>query len=114
MSQERRERPPFKLSDRTEFRQLVSGSGFHDVIVNLTTRVARFASAEAMVRVMIAGTPLGTTMTTADPQLLQRVIEKVTEGLSQMRTIEVLQFRCKLGSSRHEPSFDADGGVSAL
>lgn len=76
-------RAPFKLSDRAEFRRLVSNSGFHNVTVSLTTRVARFASAKAMIQIMIAGTPLGTTMTNADPIVLQTVIERVTEGLLQ-------------------------------
>src|SRR5262245_59852136 len=31
-------RAPFKLSDRSEVRRLVSASGFHDAIVRLTTR----------------------------------------------------------------------------
>jgi ubiquinone/menaquinone biosynthesis C-methylase UbiE len=33
-------RAPFKLSDRHEFRALVTAAGFHGVIVSLTTRVA--------------------------------------------------------------------------
>ena len=76
-------RAPYKLSDRTEIRELVSGSGFHDVVVSLITRAARFASAEAMVRIMMAGTPLGAAMANTDPSVVQRVIDEVTEGLAQ-------------------------------
>jgi len=76
-------RAPFKLSDRNELRALVSHAGFNDVVICLTTRVARFASAEAMIRVMIAGTPLGATMDNSDPEVLQAVIDEVTEGLSE-------------------------------
>jgi hypothetical protein len=35
-----------------------------------------------MVRVMIAGTPLGSAMANTDPGVLGRVIDKVTEGLA--------------------------------
>jgi hypothetical protein len=48
----------------------------------LDARVARFPSAEAMVRIMMAGTPLATAMTEADPAVLQTVIAEVTEGLA--------------------------------
>jgi hypothetical protein len=71
------------LADRTEIRQLVSGAGFHDVLVSLIARAARFASAEAMVRVMMAGTPLGAAMANTDPAVVQKVIDDVTEGLAQ-------------------------------
>jgi SAM-dependent methyltransferase len=76
-------RAPYKLSDRTEIRALVSGSGFHDVVVSLTTRAARFVSAEAMVHIMMAGTPLGAAMADTDPGVVQRVIDEVTGGLTQ-------------------------------
>jgi len=75
-------RAPFKLSDRDEIRALVTDAGFHDVVVNLTTRVARFASAEAMIRIMIAGTPLGNTMNDSNPELLETIIDEVTVGLA--------------------------------
>jgi len=76
-------RAPFIFSDRNQIRTLVTDAGFHDVIVSLTARVARFASAEAMVRIMIAGTPLGATMNSDDPELLRTVINEVTTGLSE-------------------------------
>jgi SAM-dependent methyltransferase len=76
-------RAPYQLADRTEIRQLVSGAGFHDVLVSLIARAARFASAEAMVRVMMAGTPLGAAMANTDPAVVQKVIDDVTEGLAQ-------------------------------
>ena len=74
-------RAPFKLSDRDEVRELVSDAGFRDVAVSLTARVARFSSAEAMVRIMIAGTPLGDVMSEQDASLLQQVIDEVSAGL---------------------------------
>jgi ubiquinone/menaquinone biosynthesis C-methylase UbiE len=74
-------RAPFKLSDQNEIRTLVADAGFHDVVTSLTTRIARFASAEAMVRIMIAGTPLGATMNNNDSEVLQSVIGEVTAGL---------------------------------
>jgi ubiquinone/menaquinone biosynthesis C-methylase UbiE len=74
-------RAPFKLSDRNEVRTLVADAGFQDVVIRLTTRVARFPTAEAMVHIMIAGTPLGAAMTNNDSQVLQTVIDEVTEGL---------------------------------
>jgi ubiquinone/menaquinone biosynthesis C-methylase UbiE len=76
-------RAPFKLSDRDELRELVINAGFRDVIVSLTARVARFPSAEAMVRIMIAGTPLGAAMNQQDASILQQVIDEVTAGLAE-------------------------------
>lgn len=76
-------RAPFKLSDRNELRALVTDAGFNDTVVCLTTRVARFASAEAMIRIMMAGTPLGAAMDNSDPEVFQTVIDEVTEGLSE-------------------------------
>ncbi len=76
-------RTPFNLSDRFELRELITDAGFHDVIVSLTTRVARFASAEAMIRIMMAGSPLGAAMADSDPDVLQTVIKEVTAGLSE-------------------------------
>jgi ubiquinone/menaquinone biosynthesis C-methylase UbiE len=76
-------RAPFQLSDRNEIRTLVAGAGFQDVIVSLTTRMARFASADAMVRIMMAGTPLGAAMNNANPEVLQAVIDDVAEGLAE-------------------------------
>jgi len=75
-------RAPFALSDRDEIRELVTGADFHDVVIQLDVRVARFPSAEAMVRIMMVGTPLATAMAEADPAVLQTVIAEVTEGLS--------------------------------
>lgn len=76
-------RAPFTFSDRDRIRALVTDAGFRDVVVSLTARVTRFASAEAMVRIMIAGTPLGATMNGEDPELLRTVINEVTAGLSE-------------------------------
>jgi SAM-dependent methyltransferase len=75
-------RAPFTLSDRDEIRTLVAGADFHDIVVQLDVRVTRFPSAEAMVRIMMAGTPLAAAMAEADPAVLQTVIAEVTEGLS--------------------------------
>jgi len=75
-------RAPFTLSDRDEIRALVAGAAFHDVVVQLDVRVVRFPSAEAMVRIMMAGTPLAVAMAEADPAVLQTVITEVTTGLS--------------------------------
>jgi SAM-dependent methyltransferase len=72
-------RAPFILSDRDEIRALVA---FNDVVVHLDVRVVRFPSAEAMVRIMMAGTPLATAMAEADSAILQTVITEVTTGLS--------------------------------
>jgi ubiquinone/menaquinone biosynthesis C-methylase UbiE len=76
-------RAPFKLSDRNEIRTLIADAGFQDVVVSLSTRIARFGSAEAMVRIMIAGTPLGAAMKNNDPAVLQTVIDEVTAGLAE-------------------------------
>jgi SAM-dependent methyltransferase len=75
-------RTPFTLSDRDEIRALVAGAAFHDVVVQLDVRVVRFPSAEVMVRIMMAGTPLATAMAEADPAVLQTVIAEVTTGLA--------------------------------
>lgn len=75
-------RAPFTLSDRDEIRALVAGADFHEIVMRLDARVARFPSAEAMVRIMMAGTPLATAMAEADPALLQTAIAEVTEGLA--------------------------------
>jgi ubiquinone/menaquinone biosynthesis C-methylase UbiE len=75
-------RAPFTLSDRDEIRALGAGAAFHDVVVQLDVRVVRFPSAEAMVRIMMAGTPLATSMAEADSAVLQTVIAEVTTGLS--------------------------------
>ena len=60
----------------------MAGAAFNDVVVHLDVRVVRFPSAEAMVRIMMAGTPLATTMAEADPAVLQTVIAEVTTELS--------------------------------
>jgi SAM-dependent methyltransferase len=75
-------RAPFTLSDRDEIRALVAGADFHEIVMRLDARVARFPSAEAMVRIMMAGTPLATAMAEADPAVLQTAIVEVTEGLA--------------------------------
>ena len=75
-------RAPFTLSDRDEIRALVAGADFHEIVMRLDARVARFPSAEAMVRIMMAGTPLATAMAEADPAVLQTAIAEVTEGLA--------------------------------
>jgi len=75
-------RAPFTLSDRDEIRNLVTCAQFHEVVMRLDVRVTRFPSAEAMIRIMMAGTPLAATMADADPAVLQTVIAEVTEGLS--------------------------------
>lgn len=76
-------RAPFKLSDRNELRLMVTDAGFQNAVVSLYTQVARFPSAEAMIRFMLAGTPLGAAMGDADPKVLETVISEVTEGLSE-------------------------------
>lgn len=76
-------RAPFKLCDREEIRALVTGAGFRDVAVRLDARVARFPSAEAMIRIMMEGTPLGAAMGKADPTVLQSVIAETTQSLSE-------------------------------
>ncbi len=76
-------RAPFKFSDRNEIRTLVAEAGFRDVSVRLDARVAQFPSAEAMVRIMMAGTPLATAMEKADSAVLPTVISDVTDGLSE-------------------------------
>jgi SAM-dependent methyltransferase len=55
-------RAPFKLSRRDEIRTLMEGAGFGGVAVEIATRVARFPSAEGMIRMMMAGTPLAAEM----------------------------------------------------
>ena len=75
-------RAPFTLCDRDEIRTLVTGADFRDVVVQLDVRVVQFPSAEAMVRIMMAGTPLGTAMAQADPAVLKTVIAEVTTGLA--------------------------------
>jgi hypothetical protein len=75
-------RAPFILSDRDEIRTLVAGADFRDVVVQLDVRVVRFPSAEAMVRTMMAGTPLATAMAEADPAVLKTVIAEVTTRLA--------------------------------
>lgn len=75
-------RAPFTLCDRDEIRTLVAGADFRDVVVQLDVRVVQFPSAEAMVRIMMAGTPLATVMAEADPVVLQTVIAEVTKGLA--------------------------------
>jgi SAM-dependent methyltransferase len=75
-------RAPFNLCDRDEIRALMAGAAFHDVVVQLDVRIARYPSAEAMIRIMMAGTPLATAMAEADPAVLQTVIAEVTTGLA--------------------------------
>ena len=75
-------RAPFRLSDRGEIRDLVEGAGFSDVAIQLDARVARFPSAEAMIRIMMGGTPLAAAMQDTDPGVLETVIAEVTGELS--------------------------------
>lgn len=76
-------RAPFALSDRSELRKLLIEAGFASIVIRLDTRIARFPSAEAMVRIMMAGSPLAAVMSDADPTVLQMVVAEVTEGLSK-------------------------------
>jgi ubiquinone/menaquinone biosynthesis C-methylase UbiE len=75
-------RAPFALSDADEVRALIEQAGFRGATMTLVVRVVRFASAEAMVRLMMAGTPLAAAMADTDRGVLQRVIDEVTSGLS--------------------------------
>ena len=75
-------RAPFQLWQKEEIRALVSAAGFQDPLITLSCRIARFPSAEAMVTMMMAGTPLGAEMAGADPTLLARVVDEVTAGLA--------------------------------
>ncbi len=74
-------RAPFALSDRDEIRSWVTNAQFRDVAVRLEACVVRFPSAEAMIRMMMAGTPLAAAMAKADAATLQTVITEVTAGL---------------------------------
>ncbi len=76
-------RAPFTLSQREEIRQLFANAGFADIVICLSPRITRFPSAEAMVRIMMAGTPLGAAMDKSDAQTLQKVIDEVTAKLSE-------------------------------
>lgn len=76
-------RAPFKFSDPGELRALITGAGFRDVVVSLTVRVARFPSAEAMVRFMMAGTPLRAAMSKQEASAVQHIIDEVAAGLSE-------------------------------
>jgi SAM-dependent methyltransferase len=75
-------RAPFTLSQRDEIRELLANAGFVEVAICLSTRVTRFPSAEAMIRIMMAGTPLGVAMDNSDSHVLQKVIDEVTAKLS--------------------------------
>ena len=77
-------RAPFRLSDREEIRSLVTEAGFGDVEIRLDARVTRFASAEAMIRIMIAGTPLADAMAGTESNVLDAVIADVTDRLSDL------------------------------
>jgi len=74
-------RAPFTLSDRNEIRALIAKADFHDITVRLDVHVVRFPSAEAMIRIMMAGTPLAAEMADTDPAVLQTIISEVTEAL---------------------------------
>jgi ubiquinone/menaquinone biosynthesis C-methylase UbiE len=73
---------PFQLWNREEIRGLVEGARFQQVAINLSVRVTRFPSAEAMVRMMMAGTPLGAEMANADARVTAKVIDDVASGLA--------------------------------
>jgi len=76
-------RAPFKLSARDELRSLVSDAEFRDIVIRLTTRVTRFDSAEAMVRIMMAGSPLAGVMKEAGDSTLREVIQTLTQRLNE-------------------------------
>ncbi|HYW93269.1 MAG TPA: methyltransferase domain-containing protein [Gammaproteobacteria bacterium] len=75
-------RAPFVLSERDEVRALVADAGFQDVVVQLDVRVVRFPSAEGMIRIMMAGTPLAAAISKADDAVLGTVITEVTKSLA--------------------------------
>ncbi len=75
-------RAPFALSERSELRSLLREAGFQDVVVTLDARVARFPSAEAMIQIMLAGSPLANIMAETDPATMQLVIAEVETSLS--------------------------------
>ena len=76
-------RAPFRLCERDELRGLVSNAGFHDILIRLTSRVTRFDSAEAMMRIMMAGTPLASAMKEGIDGTLTEVIHEVTKRLNE-------------------------------
>jgi ubiquinone/menaquinone biosynthesis C-methylase UbiE len=65
-------RAPFTLSQSEEIRQLFANAGFAEIVISLSTRITRFPSAEAMIRIMLAGTPLGAAMVTRIPKSFRR------------------------------------------
>ncbi len=75
-------RAPFAFSDRESPRDYLADVGFVDVAVSLVGGVARFASAEAMLRAMMASTPLAAAMADAGPAVLGIVIAEVKVALS--------------------------------
>jgi ubiquinone/menaquinone biosynthesis C-methylase UbiE len=75
-------RAPFQLWQKEEIRTLLSQAGFKEPRITLSCRIARFPSAQAMVSMMMAGTPLGAEMADAAPDLLARVVNEVTAGLA--------------------------------
>jgi ubiquinone/menaquinone biosynthesis C-methylase UbiE len=75
-------RAPFLFSDKEAIRELVSDAGFRSVQIILDVRVCCFASAEAMVQIMINGTPLEPLMKDVEPELMDQVISEVTDELA--------------------------------
>ncbi len=74
-------RAPFLFSNKAAIRDLVSGAGFGSVQILLDVRVCRFASAEAMIHIMINGTPLEPLMRNVEREVMNQVIRKVTDEL---------------------------------
>jgi hypothetical protein len=75
-------RAPFQLWQKEKIRALVLGAGFKESLITLSCCIVRFPSAEAMITMMMAGTPLGVEMAGASPSLLAHVVGEVAAGLA--------------------------------
>jgi SAM-dependent methyltransferase len=75
-------RAPFRFSLRDEIRTVVAAAGFKEIVIEIAARVVRFPSAEGMIRIMMAGTPLAAEMAKADAAVLDSVVRETTEQLA--------------------------------
>jgi ubiquinone/menaquinone biosynthesis C-methylase UbiE len=70
-------RGPFRMENREQLRELLTGAGFADVAVNIAAVLVRFDSARDLVESMMQGTPLAPHMQDAGPETVAKVIEMV-------------------------------------
>jgi hypothetical protein len=75
-------RSPFAGGDVADLRAVAAAAGLRAVRIRLDAKVVRYPSAEHMVRVEAAGSPLGGAIDALDPGAYVRLVDEVAAALA--------------------------------